>query len=39
MDMTQTFMWEASKFFVDENLPRFLRGIPVLNVVDKRAGY
>ncbi|CAB9503572.1 Glyoxylate/hydroxypyruvate reductase [Seminavis robusta] len=39
MDMTETFMTEASTFFVEENLPRFLRGIPLLNVVNKAAGY
>jgi hypothetical protein len=39
MDMTKTFMHEASTFFVEENLPRFLRGVPLLNVVDKKAGY
>ena len=39
MDATETFMLEASTFFVEENLPRFLRGLPLLNVVDKSAGY
>jgi len=39
MDATDTFMLEATQFFVEENLPRFLRGIPVLNVADKAAGY
>jgi phosphoglycerate dehydrogenase-like enzyme len=32
-------MNESVGFFVDENLPRFLRGEVLLNPVDKRAGY
>lgn len=39
MDKTATFMLEASCFFVDENLPRFLRGFPLLNRVDPAKGY
>jgi hypothetical protein len=39
MDATVTFMQEATDFFLDENLPRFLRGLPLYNVVDKAAGY
>jgi len=39
MDMTATFMQEASDFFVQENLPRFLRGLPLLNPVDPASGY
>ena len=38
-DMTTTFMKEASQFFVEENLPRFVRGLPLLNHVDPAAGY
>lgn len=39
MDMTLTFMQESTEFFINENLPRFVREIEVLNPVDKRAGY
>jgi len=39
MDMTETFMHEAAEFFIEENLPRFLRNDPLLNLVDKVAGY
>lgn len=39
MDQTATFMHEATEFFVNENLPRFLCGEDLLNVVDKAAGY
>mmetsp|Transcript_5224 Transcript_5224/g.11550 ORF Transcript_5224/g.11550 Transcript_5224/m.11550 type:complete len:398 (-) Transcript_5224:1034-2227(-) len=39
MDMTLTFMRESTEFFVKENLPRWLRGMEVLNQVDKVAGY
>ena len=39
MDMTETFMHESVDFFVDENLPRFLREEPLLNTVNKAAGY
>ena len=39
MDMTPTFMRESTEFFVEENLPRFLRGGRLLNPVDKSAGY
>jgi len=39
MDQTDTFMQEGTDFFWDENLPRFLRGLPLYNVVDKAAGY
>jgi len=39
MDMTMTFMKESTQFFVDENLPRFLYGMPLLNPVDPAAGY
>ena len=39
MDMTTTFMRESTEFFLNENLPRFVRGIELLNPVDKIAGY
>ena len=39
MDMTLTFMKESTEFFISENLPRFVRGKPLLNPVDKAAGY
>jgi lactate dehydrogenase-like 2-hydroxyacid dehydrogenase len=39
MDQTATFMHEATEFFVEENLPRFIRGEPLLNEVDALAGY
>lgn len=39
MDMTLTFMQESTEFFINENLPRFVREIELLNPVDKRAGY
>eukprot|EP00980_Cylindrotheca_fusiformis_P006104 scaffold1312_cov122-Cylindrotheca_fusiformis.AAC.3 len=39
MDMTETFMQEATEFFVEENLPRFVRGEDLLNPVDAAAGY
>lgn len=39
MDMTLTFMKESTEFFINENLPRYLRGHTLLNPVDKAAGY
>jgi len=39
MDMTLTFMRESTEFFVEENLPRFMREMELLNPVDKVAGY
>ena len=39
MDQTETFQEESVDFFVDENLPRFLREEVLLNPVDKVAGY
>jgi len=39
MDATETFQHEAANFFVEENLPRFLRGENLLNPVDQAAGY
>lgn len=39
MDQTTTFMHEATEFFVQENLPRFMLGETLLNPVDKILGY
>ena len=39
MDMTISFMQESTEFFINENLPRYVRGIELLNPVDKSAGY
>jgi phosphoglycerate dehydrogenase-like enzyme len=39
MDQTSTFMHEATEFFVNENLPRFICGEELLNPVDIVAGY
>lgn len=39
MDQTETFQQESVDFFVDENLPRFLKQEELLNPVDKVAGY
>lgn len=39
MDQTATFMHEATEFFVNENLPRFICGEELLNPVDKKSGY
>lgn len=39
MDQTATFTHEATEFFMTENLPRFVRGEPLLNEVDPVAGY
>ena len=39
MDMTATFMHEATEFFLNENLPRFLCGEDLLNPVDPNLGY
>jgi phosphoglycerate dehydrogenase-like enzyme len=39
MDQTSTFMHEATEFFVNENLPRFICGEELLNPVDVEAGY
>eukprot|EP00525_Craspedostauros_australis_P006404 CAMPEP_0198123074 /NCGR_PEP_ID=MMETSP1442-20131203/36600_1 /TAXON_ID= /ORGANISM="Craspedostauros australis, Strain CCMP3328" /LENGTH=215 /DNA_ID=CAMNT_0043782225 /DNA_START=21 /DNA_END=668 /DNA_ORIENTATION=+ len=39
MDNTATFELESTEFFVNENLPRFVRGMDLLNPVDKSAGY
>lgn len=39
MDKTETFLHEATEFFVNENLPRFLHGKELLNPIDKIAGY
>jgi hypothetical protein len=39
MDQTDTFMIQATEFFLEENLPRYLRGEDLLNPVDAAAGY
>jgi phosphoglycerate dehydrogenase-like enzyme len=39
MDHTVHFMQRATEFFVKDNLPRFMRGEPLLNQVDTKAGY
>jgi phosphoglycerate dehydrogenase-like enzyme len=39
MDQTATFMHEATEFFINENLPRFLCGEDLLNPVDPMLGY
>lgn len=39
MDMTETFMYDSTKWFVTEQIPRFVRGEPLLNEVDRVAGY
>lgn len=39
MDQTETFMHEAAEFFVEENLPRFSRGEPLLNPTNPALGY
>ena len=39
MDQTSTFMHEATKFFVNENLLRYILGETLLNPVDKVLGY
>ncbi|CAB9519372.1 Glyoxylate/hydroxypyruvate reductase [Seminavis robusta] len=39
MDQTATFMHEATQFFLNENLPRFLCGEDLLNPVDPVLGY
>ena len=38
MDMTLTFMKESTEFFIAENLPRFVKGEKLLNLLDKSAG-
>jgi len=39
MDQTATFMHEATDFFVQEQLPRFVRDLPLLNKVIPKAGF
>eukprot|EP00978_Attheya_sp_CCMP212_P007554 scaffold17461_cov53-Attheya_sp.AAC.3 len=39
MDQTATFMHEATEFFVNENLPRFICGEDLLNPVNPKLGY
>jgi len=39
MDQTATFMHEATAFFLNENLPRYICGEELLNPVDPMLGY
>jgi phosphoglycerate dehydrogenase-like enzyme len=39
MDQTDTFLLESTTFFVQEQLPRFVRGLPLLNQVNPIVGY
>jgi phosphoglycerate dehydrogenase-like enzyme len=39
MDKTDTFMIESVEFYCREQLPRFVRGLPLYNPVDQRLGY
>jgi len=39
MDQTATFMHEATEFFINENIPRFLCKEDLLNPVDPFLGY
>ena len=39
MDKTATFMHESTQFFIQENLPRFVRDQELLNPVTPSAGY
>jgi phosphoglycerate dehydrogenase-like enzyme len=39
MDQTLTFLMESTTFFVQEQIPRFVRGEQLLNQVDPSAGY
>jgi phosphoglycerate dehydrogenase-like enzyme len=39
MDQTDTFLLESTTFFVDEQIPRFVRGLPLLNHVNPTLGY
>jgi len=39
MDVVSTFLHEATKLFVEENLPRFVRGVNLFILVNKSAGY
>jgi len=39
MDKTSTFMKEATEFFVNEQLPRYILGDQLLNPVDASLGY
>jgi phosphoglycerate dehydrogenase-like enzyme len=39
MDKTDTFMIESVEFYCREQLPRFVRGLPLYNPVDHRLGY
>jgi phosphoglycerate dehydrogenase-like enzyme len=39
MDITETFMQESVEFYCKEQLPRFVRGLPLYNKVDHQIGY
>jgi phosphoglycerate dehydrogenase-like enzyme len=39
MDLTTTFMLESTEFYIQEQLPRFLRALPLLNPVNVQEGY
>ena len=39
MDQTDTFLVESTTFFVQEQIPRFVRGLPLLNHVNPTLGY
>lgn len=39
MDQTDTFLLESTTFFVEEQIPRFIRGLPLLNHVNPTLGY
>jgi phosphoglycerate dehydrogenase-like enzyme len=39
MDQTDTFLLESTTFFVEEQIPRFIRGLPLLNQVNPTLGY
>jgi phosphoglycerate dehydrogenase-like enzyme len=39
MDQTDMKLQQATEFFVKENLPRFIKGEDLLNIVDLRSGY
>ena len=39
MDQTDTFLLESTTFFVEQQIPRFMRVLPLLNHVDPTLGY
>jgi phosphoglycerate dehydrogenase-like enzyme len=39
MDKTEMFMHESTDFFLNENVQRFIRNIPLLNPVNPLSGY